>query len=713
MFSFVDFRLGLLLSAAVLVVRGQGEDDMPFGSCTLDGQSYDDKDVWKPEPCQICVCDSGSIMCDEVICEDTSDCANPEIPDGECCPICPDEDGVVFPTEEYERPGDVGPKGDPVRRVFVFKPKHTCRVPKVLPAEMAFLERTDSLDLQVLLEQLALVAEVPLVSVAPLEIQVHMALKDSLDPQASPVRLVLLVQWVLVVFLVLLERMEKMVRLENLVVLVNVELLALRAVVASLEPLDSPALRDTEEKVVFLVRVVPLDPWVLVVCLVREAVLVPLALRVLVVMMAILAVPDLLDPLALPDLLDSLVVLVLRVKLALLEAVVQRDPKDPVVSLVTLDLLVLLALLEPLDLMVSPVAKVLLVLLVLLELLVSLVAVDHLDLLAPWVVLALRVTMVILVSKVLGENLVLRENLAQLEFKVLPDLLVRRGKEVLVVRMVELDLLDHLEAVVPLATVVFLVLMERLALWAVLVSVDPMDQWELKDPAESPADKESQDCLDQRVNLVKLAREALLDLLDPWVLLARMVISVFLVLLVPLGLLEIREKLDLLALLGSRDCQVHRVPLVRLANLVTRVVLVRLVLLVRLAQEVREVSLGSVVATALLVLLVLVDPPVLLGEPGAAGAPGGVGPVGMQGMPGERGAGGMPGARGERGDAGPKGLDGALGKDGMRGMSGPIGPPGPTGGPGEKGESGAVGPPGLTGSRGSPVSFHNASQNLF
>lgn len=65
-----------------------------FGSCILDGQSYNDKDVWKPEPCQICVCDSGNIMCDDVICEDTTDCADPIIPDGECCPICPDTDGT-------------------------------------------------------------------------------------------------------------------------------------------------------------------------------------------------------------------------------------------------------------------------------------------------------------------------------------------------------------------------------------------------------------------------------------------------------------------------------------------------------------------------------------------------------------------------------------------------------------------------------------------
>ncbi|GAA6073900.1 collagen, type I, alpha 1b isoform X1, partial [Tachysurus ichikawai] len=30
MFSFVDIRLGLLLAAAVLVARGQGEDDSEY-----------------------------------------------------------------------------------------------------------------------------------------------------------------------------------------------------------------------------------------------------------------------------------------------------------------------------------------------------------------------------------------------------------------------------------------------------------------------------------------------------------------------------------------------------------------------------------------------------------------------------------------------------------------------------------------------------------
>ncbi|GAA6065122.1 collagen, type I, alpha 1b isoform X1, partial [Tachysurus ichikawai] len=71
-----------------------------YNSCTLEGQLYNDKDVWKPEPCRICVCDSGTVMCDEVICEDITDCANPEIPDGECCPICIDG---IFATSPFTR----------------------------------------------------------------------------------------------------------------------------------------------------------------------------------------------------------------------------------------------------------------------------------------------------------------------------------------------------------------------------------------------------------------------------------------------------------------------------------------------------------------------------------------------------------------------------------------------------------------------------------
>lgn len=60
------------------------------GGCSHLGQAYADRDVWKPEPCQICVCDSGSVLCDDIICDDQElDCPNPEIPFGECCAVCP------------------------------------------------------------------------------------------------------------------------------------------------------------------------------------------------------------------------------------------------------------------------------------------------------------------------------------------------------------------------------------------------------------------------------------------------------------------------------------------------------------------------------------------------------------------------------------------------------------------------------------------------
>ncbi|KAG7281782.1 hypothetical protein CRUP_037063 [Coryphaenoides rupestris] len=67
-------------------VRRAGQD-----SCNLkpgDGQHYNDKDVWKPEPCRICVCDTGSVLCEEITCEEIRDCPRVEIPFGECCHIC-------------------------------------------------------------------------------------------------------------------------------------------------------------------------------------------------------------------------------------------------------------------------------------------------------------------------------------------------------------------------------------------------------------------------------------------------------------------------------------------------------------------------------------------------------------------------------------------------------------------------------------------------
>lgn len=141
-----------------------------------------------------------------------------------------------------------------------------------LLAETVFLERTDSLDLLVLLEPLASAADLssprwltavrnpaaplspdpqaPRVPVAPLEFQVHLAPRDSLDPQVSLESLVLLARWVLAVPLVLLERMERMVKLAKPAVLESAEPPGPRVLVDFQEPLDSPASRDTEVSLV-------------------------------------------------------------------------------------------------------------------------------------------------------------------------------------------------------------------------------------------------------------------------------------------------------------------------------------------------------------------------------------------------------------------------------------------------------------------------------
>ncbi|XP_013925369.1 PREDICTED: uncharacterized protein LOC106551746 [Thamnophis sirtalis] len=125
MFSFLDSRTLVLLAAIQVilleVVNCQNEDKEEAGSCVQDGQRYSDKDVWKPEPCQICVCDTGTVLCDDILCEEMRDCPRPEIPFGECCPICPTDQptasGQPGPKGQKGEPGDiknvVGPKGPP------------------------------------------------------------------------------------------------------------------------------------------------------------------------------------------------------------------------------------------------------------------------------------------------------------------------------------------------------------------------------------------------------------------------------------------------------------------------------------------------------------------------------------------------------------------------------------------------------------------------
>ncbi|KAF3688424.1 Extracellular matrix protein FRAS1 Precursor [Channa argus] len=57
-------------------------------SCTEDGKVYSNNQIWSPLPCQVCICETGTVVCEDVVCEDLSDCETSEIPEGECCAVC-------------------------------------------------------------------------------------------------------------------------------------------------------------------------------------------------------------------------------------------------------------------------------------------------------------------------------------------------------------------------------------------------------------------------------------------------------------------------------------------------------------------------------------------------------------------------------------------------------------------------------------------------
>lgn len=72
-------RLWALMSLAVVFHKD---------SCTADGRVYSNNQIWNPEPCRVCICESGSVFCEDVVCEDVGDCKTTETPEGECCPVC-------------------------------------------------------------------------------------------------------------------------------------------------------------------------------------------------------------------------------------------------------------------------------------------------------------------------------------------------------------------------------------------------------------------------------------------------------------------------------------------------------------------------------------------------------------------------------------------------------------------------------------------------
>ncbi|XP_008291781.1 collagen alpha-1(II) chain-like [Stegastes partitus] len=87
-----------------------GLDEKKGDGCTVDGELYHHNDIWKPEPCRVCVCDNGVAICDEVQCDTLSNCEKVVTPEGECCPVC---DTFASAGRMIEIMGFKGQKGEP------------------------------------------------------------------------------------------------------------------------------------------------------------------------------------------------------------------------------------------------------------------------------------------------------------------------------------------------------------------------------------------------------------------------------------------------------------------------------------------------------------------------------------------------------------------------------------------------------------------------
>lgn len=57
-------------------------------SCSENGTVYFNYQMWSPEPCRVCVCDMGTVVCEDEVCEELSDCPTSVTPEGKCCPVC-------------------------------------------------------------------------------------------------------------------------------------------------------------------------------------------------------------------------------------------------------------------------------------------------------------------------------------------------------------------------------------------------------------------------------------------------------------------------------------------------------------------------------------------------------------------------------------------------------------------------------------------------
>ena len=87
-----------------------GADILYDGACETSGCTYDDGtfyangESWDVDACMFCSCEEGEVFCAVIDCA-WPDCDNPVYLEGQCCPICPEEEGCVDASGMYYENG--------------------------------------------------------------------------------------------------------------------------------------------------------------------------------------------------------------------------------------------------------------------------------------------------------------------------------------------------------------------------------------------------------------------------------------------------------------------------------------------------------------------------------------------------------------------------------------------------------------------------------
>ncbi|MDG2165298.1 MAG: T9SS type A sorting domain-containing protein [Flavobacteriales bacterium] len=88
-----------------------GTEILYDGACETSGCTYDDGtfyangESWDVDACMFCSCEEGEIFCAVIDCA-WPDCDNPVYIEGQCCPICPDEEGCLDAAGMFYENGD-------------------------------------------------------------------------------------------------------------------------------------------------------------------------------------------------------------------------------------------------------------------------------------------------------------------------------------------------------------------------------------------------------------------------------------------------------------------------------------------------------------------------------------------------------------------------------------------------------------------------------